>query len=52
MKLLKNIRYLITQNKERQVLENVDVLIHQDEIHEIGRGLSDYLNPETVIDCS
>ena len=52
MKLLKNIRYLITQNKDRQVLEHIDVLIHQDEIHEIGRGLHDYLNPETVIDCS
>lgn len=52
MKLLKNVRFLVTQNEEREVLENVDVLIYQDEIYEIGRGLTDYVNPETVIDCS
>lgn len=52
MKLLKNVRYLVTQNQEREVLENVDVLIHEDEVYEIGRGLLDYINPETVIDCS
>lgn len=52
MKLLKNVRYLVTQNEEREVLENVDVLIHEDQIYEIGRGLMDYINPETVIDCS
>jgi len=52
VKLLKNIRYLITQNEEREVLENIDILIHEDEIYEINGGLMDYVNPETVIDCS
>lgn len=52
MKLLKNVRFLVTQNEDREVLENVDVLIYQDEIYRIGKGLTDYVNPETVIDCS
>jgi 5-methylthioadenosine/S-adenosylhomocysteine deaminase len=52
VKLLKNVRYLVTQNEEREILENVDVLIHEDEVYEIGRGLLDFINPEEVIDCS
>ncbi|MFB6115778.1 MAG: amidohydrolase family protein [Candidatus Nanohalobium sp.] len=52
MKLLKNIRFLVTQNEDREVMENVDVLIYKDEVARIGRGLEDYVNPETVIDCS
>lgn len=52
MKLLKNVRFLVTQNEEREIKEHVDVLIHEDKIYEIGRGLTDFINPEEVIDCS
>jgi len=42
MLLLENIRFLITQNEERKVLENVDILVKQDRIFEIGKNLSDH----------
>lgn len=47
--ILKNIRYLVTQNDRREILENVDLRIRGDRISAIGD-----LNPvdERVIDCS
>ncbi|MFB6180915.1 MAG: amidohydrolase family protein [Candidatus Nanohalobium sp.] len=52
MTLLKNVRFLVTQNQEREVLENVDVLIEDGEIVEIGRGLLDRVSADSVLDCS
>jgi len=53
MLLLENIRFLIiTQNEERKVLENVDILVKQDRIFEIGKNLSDHYSPKKVLDCS
>ena len=48
--ILKNIRYLITQNADRQILENVDLKVSEDEISAIGRDLS--TGNEEVLDCS
>ena len=48
--LLQNIRFLVTQNPEREVLEEVDLRISGSEITEIGE-----LKPtedEKVVDCS
>ena len=52
MILLKNIRFLITQNQDREILENVDVLIKKDRIFKIGKNLSDHHSPDNVLDCS
>ncbi len=52
MLLLKNIRFLVTQNEEREILQNVDVLIKQDRIFEVGKNLSDHYSPEQILDCS
>lgn len=52
MILFKNIRFLVTQNEDREVRENVDVLIRKDRIFEIGENLSDHHSPENVLDCS
>jgi 5-methylthioadenosine/S-adenosylhomocysteine deaminase len=48
--ILKNIRYLVTQNADRQILENVDVKISEDKISAIGHDLS--TEDEEVFDCS
>ena len=48
--ILKNIRYLITQNSDRQILENIDLQITDDRISGLGRNLSS--KGEKVIDCS
>ena len=48
--ILKNIRYLVTQNSERQILENVDLQIQDDIISGLGRNLS--TEGHEVIDCS
>jgi 5-methylthioadenosine/S-adenosylhomocysteine deaminase len=48
--ILKNIRYLVTQNSEREVLENVDVLIHDSEIAAIGKNIP--RGSHEVVDCS
>lgn len=48
--ILKNIRYLVTQNEDRQILENVDLLIHGDRIAGIGREIP--VGDHRVIDCS
>jgi 5-methylthioadenosine/S-adenosylhomocysteine deaminase len=49
MILLKNCSWLVTQNAKRKILRNIDVLIEDDRIAEIGYNLttSDY-----VIDCN
>ncbi|MFB6145932.1 MAG: amidohydrolase family protein [Candidatus Nanohaloarchaea archaeon] len=46
--ILKNIRFLVTQNREREIFENVDLEIKDDRIKSIGRGL----NGRREIDCS
>ena len=48
--ILKNIRYLVTQNADRQVLENIDVKITDNRISAIGKDLS--AGKEEVLDCS
>jgi len=48
--ILKNIRYLITQNADRQILESVDVKISGNKISAIGHNLS--TENEEVLDCS
>ncbi|QGA80366.1 amidohydrolase [Candidatus Nanohalobium constans] len=48
--ILKNISYLVTQNFDRQILENIDVKISNNEISAIGRNLS--TRNEEVLDCS
>ncbi len=37
--IIKNARYVITQNKSREILENVDILIEDGKITEIGNKL-------------
>lgn len=48
--ILKNIQYLVTQNADRQVLENLDLKISGNRISAIGHDLS--TEDEEVIDCS
>ena len=48
--ILKNIRFLVTQNPEREILENVDLRVEDREISEIGDLESE--SSETVIDCT
>ena len=48
--ILKNIRYLITQNADRQILENVDVKVAGNRISAIGQDLP--TEDEEVLDCS
>jgi 5-methylthioadenosine/S-adenosylhomocysteine deaminase len=48
--ILKNIRYLVTQDPDRRVLENIDLLIRDDMIAGIGRDIPK--GDERVIDCS
>jgi len=46
--LLKNCRFIVTQNEKREILENRDILI-EDKILEIGNNIS---KKDEVIDCS
>jgi 5-methylthioadenosine/S-adenosylhomocysteine deaminase len=46
--ILKHIRYLVTQNSDREILENVDVRVEGDKITEIGESLSG----GEEVDCS
>ncbi len=49
--LLKNCRFVVTQNEKREILENVDIEIDGNKIEKIGK----HLNPKTkskTIDCS
>ena len=47
--LLKNCRFIITQNEKREILENKDILIENGKILEIGNNLS---KKDEVVDCS
>lgn len=38
--LIKNARYIVTQNPERKILEDVDILIEDNKISNIGKNLS------------
>jgi len=46
--LLKNCRFLVTQNPKRDIVEDTDVLIEENGISRIGRGLKG----NEIIDCS
>ena len=46
--LLKNCRFLVTQDSDRRVLEKSDVLISENIIEKVGKGLKG----DEVIDCS
>ena len=46
--LLKNCRFIITQNEKREILENKDILIEGGRIEKIGNNLS---KKDEVIDC-
>ncbi len=48
--ILKNIRYLVTQNQERQILENIDLRIEEDRITAIGKNL--HPRAEKTVNCS
>ena len=48
--ILKNIRYLVTQNSNREIFENIDLLIEGDEISGLGRSIP--VGGHRVIDCS
>ena len=48
--ILKNIRYLVTQNDDRQVIEDVDLLIHGDRVAGMGHELP--AGDHQVVDCS
>jgi len=48
--ILKNIRYLVTQNQERQILENTDLRIEEDRITAIGKNL--HPRAEKTVNCS
>jgi 5-methylthioadenosine/S-adenosylhomocysteine deaminase len=48
--LLKNCRFLVTQNAKREILERMDVRIHESVIAEIGTGLA--TAGAHVFDCS
>ncbi len=48
--ILKNCKYIITQSKDREILEGYDILIKDKRIHQIGKDLN--IADEEVIDCS
>ncbi len=48
--LLKNCKYLVTQNEDREILNNVDVGIKDKKVEEISKESSK--NYEKIIDCS
>ncbi|MFB6158720.1 MAG: amidohydrolase family protein [Candidatus Nanohalobium sp.] len=48
--ILKDIRYLVTQNAQRQILEDIDLRITEDKIAAIGEELP--VQDEKVINCS
>lgn len=49
--LLKNCRFLVTQDEKRRVLQNFDVLVEGNRIAKIGKAMSDGRGEETI-DCS
>lgn len=48
--LLKNCKYLVTQDKERRILEGYDLLIEKNLIVKIGKNI--FANVHDTIDCS
>ena len=46
--LLKDCRYVVTQDAKRTILEKVDILLEGDRIAKVGKGLQG----SPVIDCS
>lgn len=53
--LLKNCKYIITQNSSRDILENYDLLIEDNRIKTIAKSLSTkriVTNKASIIDCS
>lgn len=48
--LLKNCRFVVTQDKERRVLKDVDILVEDGKIAEISKRVKE--KAEDVIDCS
>lgn len=48
--LLKNCRFIVTQNKDREILEGQDVLIENNVIKGIGKNLK--TKDKQIIDCS
>jgi len=48
--ILQNIRYLVTQNEDREVLENIDLRVEDSRITEIGKNLSG--KNMVKVDCS
>ncbi len=49
--VLKNCRFVVTQNKDREILEHVDIQIEKNKIKKIGKNISLKKN-ERYIDCS
>ncbi|MEK6867872.1 MAG: amidohydrolase family protein, partial [Nanoarchaeota archaeon] len=49
--LLKNCKYVITQNKARDILENTDIEIESNKIKNIGKNLKSKTKDKTI-DCS
>lgn len=49
--LLKNCRFVVTQNQKREILENCDILIENNKIKKIGKNLTPKLKDKTI-DCS
>ncbi|MBS3056053.1 MAG: hypothetical protein J4473_01315 [Candidatus Aenigmarchaeota archaeon] len=47
--LIKNARFILTQNENRDILEKKDILIFDDKIYEIGNNLH---GDDIVIDAS
>lgn len=50
--LLKNCRFVVTQNKNREILEYVDIEIEENKIKAIGKNLSSKTKDKGVIDCT
>ncbi|MCD6477146.1 MAG: amidohydrolase [Candidatus Aenigmarchaeota archaeon] len=48
MILLKNCKYIVTQNNKREILKNKDILIENNKIKDIGS----FENADKIIDCS
>ena len=50
--LLSNCRFVVTQNRDREILEHADILISGNRIAEIGKHLARKHPDEEIIDCS
>lgn len=50
--LLKNCRFVVTQNSNRAILENIDILVQENKIVAIEHNLDNKYPNEKIIDCS